>query len=104
MRLISTYSADAGTCVINGVGIDNGIGDGEFGVYYADKLPKGFKIVSNVWIDLRNDYGVTVHGYDCNCKGNEFIPNMTIPKSEFGDAEALKIAVKNGNICFVKYF
>jgi len=104
MKYITTYSADAGTCVINGVGIENDIGDGEFGVYYADKLPKGFKVVPNVWIDLRNGYGVTVHGYDCNHKWDEFIPNMTIPKSEFGNAEALKIAVKTGKVCFVKYF
>lgn len=104
MKLLTTYEADAGTCVINGIGIDNGFGDGKFGVYYSNKLPKGFEIVKDLWIDLRDGYGVTIHGYDCNKKGNEVVPNKLIPNSEFGDAQALQVAVKYGKICFVKYF
>lgn len=104
MKLLATYKADAGTCVINGIGVDNGFGDGEFEVYFSNRLPKGFKLVNDLWIDLRNGYGVTIHGYDCNEKGNEFVPNRIIPNFEFGDALALKVAVKYGKICFVKYF
>lgn len=104
MRRLTTYVADTGTCVINGIGIDNDYGDGEFGVYFSSRPPKGFNLVMGLWIDLRNGYGVTIHGYDCNVKGDEFVPNKPIPNSDFGDAQALKVAVKDGKICFVKYF
>ena len=55
MKLLTTYEADAGACVINGIGIDNGFGDGEFGVYYSNKLPKGFEVVKNLWIGLSGE-------------------------------------------------
>ena len=47
------YAADKGSCVINGIAFSNEIGDGEFYVFFDKKLPKGFKLIENVWIDLR---------------------------------------------------
>ena len=104
MKRITTYEADAGTCVINGIGIDNGFGDGEFGVYYVDRLPQGAKLIDNVWIDLRNGYDVVIHSYDCNKKGDEYEPNKVIPRKEFGDAKALQVAYRCGTMFLVKWF
>lgn len=102
-RLVS-YDADAGTCVINGIGFHNGTGDGGFDVYYVDKLPIGAKLISDVWIDLRNGYDITIHTYDCNKKGEEFSPNIVIDRKKFGNAKALQVARDMGTIYLVKYF
>lgn len=102
-RLVS-YEADAGTCVINGIGFNNGTGDGGFDVFYADRLPRGAKLIKDVWIDLRNDYPLIVHTYDCNRKGEEFSPNITIDRKQFGNTQALQVAIDNGTIYLVKYF
>lgn len=103
-KRIASYEADAGTLVINGIGFNNGWGDGGFDVYYVDELPKGAKLIDDVWIDLRNNYGVTIHTYDCNTKGEEYAPNITIPRSKFVGADALRVAYKNGTMFLVKYF
>lgn len=103
-KRIASYEADAGTCVINGIGFNNGWGDGGFDVYYTDTLPKSAKLIKDVWIDLRNGYPIVIHTYDCNEKDNEFSPNIIIPRSKFGSAEALQVAIDNGTIYLVKYF
>lgn len=107
---IFEYGADAGTCVINGIGFNNGVGDGGYGVYYEEELPNGAKFVEDIWIDLRNGYDIVIHGYDCNKKGEEYEPNLVIKAEQFtkyfNDAKALHVAVnkKTGNIYLVKYF
>ena len=102
-RLVS-YEADAGTCVINGIGFNNGIGDGGYDVYYVDSLPRGAKLIQDVWIDLRNDYPLIIHTYDCNRKDEEISANITIDRKQFGKAQALQIAIDSGTIYLVKYF
>lgn len=107
MKRICSYVADAGTFVVNGIGIDNGIGDGGFDVYYAEHkkdIPKGAKKVKDLWIDLRNGYPIIIHTYDCNKKGSEYEPNKELTAKHFPNAEALKIFVRMGDIYFVKYF
>lgn len=103
-KRIASYGADAGSLVINGIGFNNGFGDGGFDVYYTDTLPKGATLVENVWIDLRNGYDVVIHGYDCNEKGKEYMPNKVIPRKMFENAEAVRVAFKNGTMFLVKYF
>ena len=108
MKKIFEYGADAGSFVINGFGITNHYGDGVFGVYYVEKLPKYAELVKDLWIDLRNGYPITLHGYDCNKNGEEFYPNKRIIKNNFKkyfcDAQALQLAVDIGNIYLVKWF
>lgn len=101
---IASYGADAGSLVINGIGFNNGFGDGGFDVYYVDRLPQGAKLIDNVWIDLRNGYDVVIHSYDCNKKGNEYEPNKVIPRKMFGDAKALQVAYRCGTMFLVKWF
>lgn len=107
MKRIASYEADAGTFVVNGVGINNGIGDGGFDVFYAEHkedIPKSAKEVKDLWIDLRNGYPVVIHTYDCNKKGDEYMPNKELTAKHFPNAQALKIFVRSGDIYFVKYF
>lgn len=103
---LATYGADVGTCVINGIGFNNGLGDGSYGVFYSPekttRLEK--KIIQDVWIDLRNGYPVVIHGYDCDHKGEERFGQTILNKSNFPGAEALQIAIDEGDIIFVKYF
>lgn len=104
-KLLCGYMADAGTCVINGIGFSNGLGDGYFKVYYTDKLPRGIKEMPNAtWIDLRNDYPITIHGYDCNERNKEIEPNYTFTKKDFKGADALCVVANGGDIYLVKYF
>ena len=103
-KLLCRYSADAGTFVVNGIGINNGIGDGSFGVYFTNKVPDGANLIKDLWIDLRNGYDIVIHTYDCNKRGNEYEPNIIIPREKFGKAQALQVAVDMGTIYFVKYF
>ena len=37
-KRIASYECDAGSCVINGIGFNNGWGDGGFDIYYTDTL------------------------------------------------------------------
>ena len=56
MKKLMTYAADKGSCVINGVCIDNGVGDGEFDVFFVDdvkKVNRPVKIIDGIWFDLR---------------------------------------------------
>ena len=106
-KMLTVYEADAGTCVINGIGIDNGVGDGCFGVLYDDNptdqmLQK--KALKRIWIDLRNNYPVVVHGYDCDKKGEEMMGQKILSAKDFPGAQALKIMPANGDIVFIKYF
>ena len=103
---LATYSADVGTCVINGIGINNGLGDGTYGVFYAKEKTRALEknILQDVWIDLRNNYPVIIHGYDCDHKGDERFGQTVLNKANFPGAEALQIAVDDGDIIFVKYF
>lgn len=103
-KRIASYECDAGSCVINGIGFNNGWGDGGFDIYYTDTLPKSARLVDGVWIDLRNNYPVVIHSYDCNTKGEEYTPNITIPRDKFGDANAVRVAVDNGTVYLVKWF
>lgn len=107
-KLLCGYGADAGSFVINGIGISNGIGDGEYNVFYTSKLPKGAKLVEELWIDLRNEYPIVLHTHDCNVCGEEMYPNKVIKPNEFrkyfGKAQALQVAYDYGTIYLVKYF
>lgn len=104
-KLLCAYGADAGSVVINGISFNNGLGDGFFKVYYSDKLPKGVKVMPDyVWIDLRNNYPITIHGYDCNENGEEIYPNYTFTKKDFKGADALCVVRYGGDIYLVKYF
>jgi hypothetical protein len=106
-KLLTTYVADAGTCVINGIGIENGVGDGCFGVYYDDKPTQNMlekRTIPKIWIDLRNEYPVIIHGYDCDVNGKEMYGQMSLADTDFPGAKGLKIMVSDGNIIFVKWF
>ena len=105
MHKLCQYFADAGSCVINGINIGNGFGDGEFSVYYSsDGVPEGASLVPGVFIDLRNGYGVVVNEYDCDECGMEDYSRYIFSKDDFPGADALQVAVLDGDIIFVKYF
>ena len=97
MKQLMEYSADKGSCVINGIGFNNGFGDGTFEVFYSETLPKGYKIVDGVWIDLR-DYNIIIWEYDCNDRDVKMFSGK-----ELG-CQAIRVAVNCGDICLVKYF
>lgn len=104
MKTLGTYGCDKGSLVINGICISNGIGDGEYDIYYFDDeddaKDNGFKEINNdFWIDLR-DADLKIWTYDCNknCKKIEIT-------QENIKAEALLIfRDNNGNFALVKYF
>ena len=91
------YIADKGSCIINGVGFNNGYGDGKFRVFYSDTLPDGFKMFEDVWFDLREDC-LEIWEYDCDKS-----KTMVFSSGDLG-CDAVRFAYKNGDICIVKYF
>lgn len=104
-KFMTEYSADAGSCVINGIGFENRVGDGEYGVYYVKEPTEMFEPIDMVWIDLRNGYGVDIHTYDCAKKGDKKYPIKHFDKEFFEGADALVVyADGSGNIFLVKYF
>lgn len=98
-KYLCSYSADKGSCVINGLCVENRFGDGTFDVFFADKLPDGFDEVNAIWFDLRDD-NVKIWKYDCDKK----LGVKTFTKKSLG-CDAIKIANSSGgDICLVKYF
>lgn len=103
-KLVAEYGCDCGTCVINGIGFNNGIGDGGYAVYYVEEKPASAEFIKDVWIDLRNNYPVVIHGYDCDKKDEERFGQKVLTKADFPGSEALQIATDDGDIYLVKYF
>ena len=105
-KLLTDYEADAGSCTINGIGINNSVGDGNFDVFYTAEPNDSLKehIIDELWIDLRLGYGVNIHTYDCAKKDDPMFPVKHFEKEMFDGAEALQIAVDKGDIYLVKYF
>lgn len=99
LRFLTTYEADKGSFVVNGVALHNGVGDGQFDVYYSETLPEGYEKIGGVWFDLR-ECNLIIWLYDC-CGGKDFVEYT---KEQLG-CEAIEFAKDiNGNICIVKYF
>ena len=99
LRFLTTYEADKGSFVANGVAFNNGIGDGQFNVYYSEYLPEDFTKWDGIWFDLR-ECNLVIWLYDC-CGGRDFVEYT---KEQLG-CEAVEFAVdRDGNICVVKYF
>lgn len=107
MIKIAEYGADKGSCIINGVGINNGVGDGSFDVYYVenedeikDKRIQGkIEVFDNIWFDLREDV-IKIWTYDCN-EGKEF---TQITRYDLNCMAVTFGRDINGNIYFIKYF
>lgn len=114
MQELATYIADMGSICINAVWFNNGVGDGEFHVYYSETLPDGFVKIPDVWFDLRVDnplkfttprnlapghHAITISQYDTDMGWlNTF-------SREFLKADALYLARNDkGDFCFVKMF
>lgn len=97
MRQLMSYSADGGSCVINGVGFQNGFGDGTFEVFYSETIPKGYKIIEDVWFDLRR-VRLVIWEWDCSDKDTKVFSGK-----ELG-CQAVRVAVNCGDICLVKWF
>lgn len=104
MKILGTYGCDKGSLVVNGICISNGIGDGEYDIYYFDNAEEAkemsFKEINNdFWVDLRfTDLKLWTCDCDKNCK------KITITK-ENTNADALLIFKDyDGNIALVKYF
>lgn len=103
MQELATYIADIGSICINAVWFDNGVGDGEFHVYYSETLPDGFVKIPDVWFDLRVDnpwhHAITISQYDTDMgRVNTF-------SREFFKADALYLTRNDkGDFCFVKMF
>lgn len=104
MKTLGTYICDKGSLVVNGLCIRNGIGDGEFNIYYFededDAKLNGFEEVSDdFWIDLRNS-DVKIWEYDCDSKCEK----ITLTQNAI-NAKALKLfRNEEGDFAFVKYF
>lgn len=100
MENLMDFSCDKGSLVVNGICFRSG-GDGQHTLYYCDginKLHKNFKIIDNVWVDLR-DTDLVVQVYDCDTNNT-----VKYTKEDLG-CLAIQIAKdKFGNYCFVRYF
>lgn len=106
MKALGTYICDKGSLVINGLCISNGVGDGEYYIYFFEdkddaklKLLEFEEVSNNFWIDLR-DCDVEIWRYDCdsNCE------KITLTQNAI-NAEALKLFRNDeGDFAFVKYF
>lgn len=105
MQELATYIADVGSICINAVWFYNGVGDGEFHVYYSETLPDGFVKIPDVWFDLRVDnpppghHAITISQYDTDMR------RLNTLSREFLKADALYLARNDkGDFCFVKMF
>lgn len=95
MVYLMAYIADMGTIRINDVFFDNGVGDGAFALYYAEKLPEGFRKISGVFFDLRNGRQLKVNIADTGDGGAEIFEERHL-------ASVLTLAVNNeGDFCLV---
>ena len=99
---LMSYEADKGSCVINGVAISNGIGDGCYDIWFSDIVPENYRLIEDIWFDLR-ECNLKIWHYDCN--GGKDYDEFT---KEMLMCEAVQFAVgvgeESGNICIVKYF
>lgn len=98
LKDLMTYQAEGGSLVINGVGFGNGVGDGEFYVFFANDLPSGFQYVSDCWIDLR------VSKLEIWQRDWERTPRI-FNHIDLENATAVRIARNDtGDFCIVRYF
>lgn len=73
MIRLCSYTADAGTMLISvpnsefGVGVGNGIGDGEFEAYY---LKKDEKLPETARLELVVFGSFAIHEYDCDVESD----------------------------------
>lgn len=104
MRKIGTYCCDAGSLVINGIGISNGIGDGDYDIYYfeseSEALKHNYKNTSlDLWIDLRTT-SIQLWTYDCDRDCHKIYLDSYIL-----NADAVTIwKDEDGNFALVRYF
>lgn len=101
MEKIGTYGCEKGSLVINGICFSNGIGDGDYDIFYEKdpiNIPSGFKKFDGVWVDLR-DTDLEIWEFDCDKDCNK-----TLITAEKLDAEAIEIYKYHGDILLVKYF
>ena len=95
-KILKTYTADVGSCVINGVFISNGVGDGTYDVIVYDQKPQDIEEI--VWLDLREQEKIGIWDYDCDSSTVSWYI-----KSDFYNADAIGVGVDdNGNICICK--
>jgi len=95
---LMTYIADKGSCVINGIGFSNGIGDGHFKVYVFDSKPENTEELA--WIDLRDNNRFGIWDYDCDPSTITWFTNADV-----FHADAIGIGFdKDGNACLWKLF
>jgi hypothetical protein len=101
MEKIGTYGCDKGSLVINGICFSNGIGDGDYDIFYEKDptaIPSNFKKFDGVWVDLR-DADLEIWELDCDKNSKKTIITATSI-----NADALEIYRYNGDILLVKYF
>lgn len=104
MQELATYIADMGSICINAVWFNNGVGDGEFHVYYSETLPDGFVKIPDVWFDLRVDLAPGHHAIAISQYDTDMSRLITLSR-EFLKADALYLARNDkGDFCFVKMF
>lgn len=95
-----TYIADTGCMLINGVCVRNMVGDGEFDIFYSDKIPHGYMLLQDLVIDLRVCKEIKIGNTDTN---NEDVQTFT--SENLDGAHAVQIARNMfGDFCLVKMF
>lgn len=102
MKKLMSYAADKGSCVVNGICIDNGVGDGEFDVFFVDDVKEAnrpVKIIDGIWFDLRFK-DIRIWTYDCN-RGGDY---KTFTENDL-DCKAVLFGVDEfGCVFLIKYF
>lgn len=100
LKKIGEYGADGGTIRINNIWISNGVGDGNFNVYFAATKPENFEEINGLGIDLQLCKSIKIGVHDTvNGIYNEF------NSKDLDNARYVTIAKdKNGNFCLIKKF
>lgn len=98
LKYLGTYICDKGSAVVNGVCFSNGIGDGEYMIYYAPEQPENIKPLA--WVDLRDVRSIDVWRYDCRPESGEVFTS-----ADFDNAQAVEFGFDDdGSLIFWKIF
>lgn len=97
-KVLMSYMADKGTCVVNGIGFSNGIGDGSYDVIVCDERPE--EVGELAWVDFRDKDEIGIWAYDCDPSSINWFTS-----ADFYHAEGIGLGMgDDGNLYIWKMF